>query len=296
MSTQTKQIKYEYYGVYSLQYDRQNNAVREGQEYVNLDEFLEGLSNMSIVDRDYEHEGEKVRVQVVSKMGDYWILQLVRKREGYLPGKGTEAGDFNPLQLEDDEWIGEDVTILYDGIRNTMMVQKNKNSLSVMGIERMFNYFINDSEHILQLRPQYSPIGNLTNQPDYTKIVTTFDMNRLNDENIREYNWLYQAINGTRAMNASRITITITSGRKRGEEYKLNSNEIIRLPNLSGIEGLEKLDVYKKEEQDSQVEILDLIDNKLCDFDILEHSRINPITHERIKSSMICKYNNRINN
>ena len=292
MPLQRKKIKYEYYGVYFLEYDKSENTLVPKKD--NLESFFEDISKLKVTERKYKYKEESVRIQEIKKEGQYWLMHIVKIRDGYLPGKGNEAGTFDILKLAEDEWLGEGITVLYDSKKGVMMIQRNRNGLNVSGVQEFFNYLLSDSTSILYLRPKYSFGNALESNSKCTKIGITVDMSKLNGEPIKEYKWLTSLLTSADTFHGSKVTISITNGGRRKEEYNLNSEEILRLPGLSKIDGVEKLEIGLKQDSDSRVEMLDLLDNKLCDYDTLDYSRNYPINHERIKNSMIAKYNKRL--
>lgn len=55
--------------------------------------------------------------------------------------KTTIYGESIDVDLEENEYIGHEVSILYDPFHHTMLIQRNISSLSPSGIERFLIVF-----------------------------------------------------------------------------------------------------------------------------------------------------------
>ncbi|GIO26375.1 hypothetical protein J43TS3_09860 [Ornithinibacillus bavariensis] len=73
---------------------------------------------------------------------------LVFERLDYqVPNRTTLHGESEALDLQDDEYIGIDVNVLYDPHHHIFMIQRNRSSLGPSGIESFLRTIISDYHH-----------------------------------------------------------------------------------------------------------------------------------------------------
>lgn len=113
------------------------------------------LSPQDLLERTREYKQEKARLEEISLVGDYdylWSLYFTRLRDFNLPSKAKENAPAQPFDLEDDEFIGENVSAIYDETHHILMLQRNKYSLGPAAVEDYLNNFVNQEEEVF-LRP-----------------------------------------------------------------------------------------------------------------------------------------------
>lgn len=82
-----------------------------------------------------------------SEEDDFWGIQLIKLRDTNIPTKVKENEASEPVELEDDEYLGEDITLLYEKCSSILMVQMNRFSLGITKLTEFLNY-TNDNENI----------------------------------------------------------------------------------------------------------------------------------------------------
>ncbi|QQP71224.1 hypothetical protein JHE06_05490 [Carnobacterium sp. CS13] len=97
----------------------------------------------------YEYKGEKAKLAYVSLPYDndsYCQLTFERLRDYNFPVKTKLVGDSEELDLSSDEFLGEEVTVLYDSVNSVMMIQNNRDSLGYKAIELFLNSLLQEQE------------------------------------------------------------------------------------------------------------------------------------------------------
>lgn len=115
------------------------------------------LENKTLVERTVKYKQEQARMEQFSFMGhtqNLWDMYFTRLRDFNLPSKAKKNEKTVPVDLDDDEYIGENVSAIYDQFCNLIMIQRNRYSLGPSAIEEYFNHFCNPNEEI-HLRPIY---------------------------------------------------------------------------------------------------------------------------------------------
>lgn len=293
-----KIVKFDYFRVHCLRYDQEENVVRDNGELFDLTPILSRAMTLRPTETTYNYNGEDARLQRIEKNTDdpFWKMQFLRIRKDILPGIANDEGDYNQLDLEDDEWIGEEVAVLYDESRYVLMLQRNRNSLSVSGLEKYFNYVLNDPTYIIRFKPIPLPENyrTISSNELFRKVTINFTNTAHLDELLPQGSSLLNVIKSANSFGAINVSLTLSVGRGATKDRTLNANEIMQLSHLVDIEGFTKLEVCKKQHEDTKVEVVDLIQGKLSDEEKMEYSRENPIEYSRVIRVMLNKYNDRV--
>lgn len=198
------------------------------------------------------------------------------------------------MELDEDEYIGEEVSALYDQEYNIIMLQRNRNSLSPSGIEKYFSGVLGNGD-IIELAPIPVPdeLRTVKQNQIFRKLSICFSPTNIDDEILNNANKsIIQIIRGSRDLGALRVSVTLSLGNSK-KEKTLKQEEIIELGNLENYDGFNKIQVNRREDEDTEVETVDLISGKLNDVINMEVSRINPIKYERLIIEMNNLYNSK---
>ena len=85
----------------------------------------------------------------------YYFASLVKLRPQDRIGIYKYGGERRDIRLEDDEFVGEEVSFLYDPSMKIMTLQRNRYGVSASGVEAYFQYF--SGSGYLTLRPVFTP-------------------------------------------------------------------------------------------------------------------------------------------
>lgn len=196
------------------------------------------------------------------------------------------------MELDEDEYIGEEVSALYDQEYSIVMLQRNRNSLSPSGIEKYFSGVLGNGD-LIELVPIPVPDELRTVKQDqiFRKLSIGFSPTNIDDEILNNTNKsILKIIRGSRDLGALRVLVTLSLGNSK-KENTLKQEEIIELGNLKNYDGFNKIQVNRREDEDTEIETVDLISGKLNDVITMEVSRINPIKYERLIIEMQNLYN-----
>jgi hypothetical protein len=95
----------------------------------------------------YAYNGEPSKLSYIGLPYDdhsYYQLTLERLRNYNFPVQSKLVGDSSELSLSEDEFLGEEVTALYDPENAVMMIQNNRDSLSYKAIELFLNSLLHE--------------------------------------------------------------------------------------------------------------------------------------------------------
>ncbi len=301
-----KKVRFDYFRVMSSDYDIVNNAVSMERTLFDLSQLLIRARGMEPVDTTYTLYGEDVRIQQIQRFDwshpitgiekELWKLQILRIRSNVLPGIATNTGEFNPLNLDDDEYVGEDVAVLYDPDFHLIMIQRNRNSLSPSGIEQYLNRIYDDPHHLISFSPIPIPdfMRDIGQGDIIKKVVLSLSTTNIDEDILPRNSAIARIICGARQCGAVNMTINISMGRGKNPN-SLDHDEVLGLSNADINENVvTKYEVYKKTNQDAHVEVVDLMSGILRDEENFQYSRAYPINYSRIIDCMFAKYIDRL--
>lgn len=213
---------------------------------------------------------------------EYISFQLTKMRDNMLPAKKKKGSTKEDITLDNDEYIGEFTSILYDIDNSVFMIQSNMHGVSVGQIE---SYLTLLRRRIIE-KMKLNDMSELA--CELSVIVNSFDL-----ENIRQSQMVrkirFRAADGTYTFfqddeknflgNIRRsfgektgYVIDVTVSIDRETEVKSLDKKLISdvLDNFDYIEESQHdsnllLEMTRKENEDSTTEIVNLLRPKMCD-------------------------------
>lgn len=253
-------------------------------------QYQAGVGTYKII---YEYNGEPARLADIKFEVETGFYHLIFERLNYqIPSRTTLHGESQIIELEDDEYIGIDVNLLYDPRDHVLMIQRNRDSLSTTGIESFINTILNR---------------------DIENLEGSFCLAIVSDENIKTkalrqsvYRKLHFKVTGTKADDIiSRLTrnqgdlgietveVILSSKPTRNAEIDETFSKQL-LEEYSEDPEVQKLRIRARSSEDSSIEAIDLFDYKIeaiSEFEFNENRYLNPISvFERMQNLYINEY------
>ncbi|HAO6535996.1 TPA: hypothetical protein IQC46_002711, partial [Listeria monocytogenes] len=228
------------------------------------------INKLNLEDRNIVIQGEQARLSKISlhqdKPYELFQLNLCRLREDTPGITSTISSELSNIPLEENEYIAEDINILYDNGHHVMMIQRNIHSLSATGLQVYLQNMLEQMDPNNNLTISLEPILDIyalkkaKSKDLYRKItlrVATNKVGKLLDDPIGRSFEQLESIEG------ATIEITISSESKK--KSKLKTGEIRKI-----IETIEqerelysKAEISGKDSEDSTIEKFDLLKGKL---------------------------------
>jgi hypothetical protein len=261
-----RKVKFEYFQVW-LEKD-------SGEELFDLRSWMQVLmGTTSLEKRVAEYRGERARLEEAyfDPDFDYYFLHFVRLRATNIPSKAKIDSNVEPFELEDDEYLGEEVSALYDEDRHILMLQRNKFSLGPNGIEEYLNIMWPSDKEFIRLRPIGAP-NSFVKAKKYS-IHRRLNLRLANivkarDQGIidRLKSPLKKVIDSYGEFNAINAQVILTVG--QGKEPQLDRDSVVAA--IDDIESnptlFAKAEIAVKDFDDGPVEVLDLFESKAHDY------------------------------
>lgn len=128
-----KKINFEYF---------QMTHGSEGRESLfDLEAWMHGIDSQDLQERTFPYKEDKVRLEekYFNMTYNYWFLRFMRQRTYDVPSLSGANTLSEYMELEEDQYVSEDVACLYDKKNHVLMIQKNQHSVTPVGLEQYFN-------------------------------------------------------------------------------------------------------------------------------------------------------------
>lgn len=223
--TYTRKIRVEYFRVVIA---RRDGSGRD--KNFNLEQIINKVNSMSMDARIVKYYQEEARLEKMKyeKSTGYWYLNFTRLRQTKLPLRARLNQEAKAINLDEDEYIGEDVTALYDRTNNILALQRNRDSLSATGIEYYLTKLYGQDDFGIYLRPMIDVNidKKLEKAKSYRKITLKFDTNRRKKKTILPNTSLarFAEIFNQYDSNVATLTLSLGKGNVKGS---LDSSAIV---------------------------------------------------------------------
>ncbi len=291
-----RQVKFCYYRVFIANEDKNGGTIKEK---FNLVDWLMRMEDQEMLKHIVQLSDCKVNLEQIEryKNDDIYIVRAYKLRDSNIPSKIKEGEDAQTIQLEDDEYIGEDVSFLFDRKRCICMFQHNRMSLSITKLEE----WINESYYEDGFRVIFQPI------------IDGFNINKMGKKRIRqiEFSFLNEPFSDNNSSLGQIISslgkygyaagkITLSVGRAKNKELnKTNSINLIKeLTDNSGTVSGAKIKLKQDEvceDDKARIDIIDLFENSLHDYISFDIKPRKPLDFLQVKQKMLKKYKEREN-
>lgn len=299
MGKKRKTIYFDYLRVFEQKFEAKANRVIEA--FANLDEVLEKIKDKKAVERTYVLGNDIIRIQSLNKIDNKWEILLLRLREEIFPGIADNEGNYEIKFLEDGKYYCEATTLLYDIKKSILVFQRNRYGIQFSGLEIIFNEINSNAENSrILLKPiiKNNKISILNKDYTYTTLqIAVENLAKYSAEEVSKMKntSIIGNMAAFRKYKSDVIELSLGYGRTKKKEDKLDSELVIDTVNdLHGNIYVKKLKVAVKFNEDTRVETIDLLDDRINDHILLEYSKENPITHERIISALRVLYPKKI--
>ena len=228
-------------------------------------QLIEGqLSNNSVI------------LQDASKLPNgFWKLHFIKVRDEALPGKVSSSGEYTEITLNEDEYIGEDMTVIYAPDKHLLAIQRSRLSVSAERVIQFFNGIDDKFEFKLEILIDSTKIPA-------DALIRSVEVSCLDIKG----GTLNEVIKYADTFGARSVQLKLNVGiRKKGaclSKKIMNAiNEFKENPFCS------KLKVRYQETPDDSITEIDYIKQRIEDFVFIKYSKIDTITHEKIYKAMI---------
>ena len=288
----SRKIRIEYYQVVIAP---QESGLGSREKLYDLEKLILKADHLTLEERTYEYYQEEARLDKIkyNSVDRYWYLNFIRLRQTKIPSKAKRNVEAEPLALLDDEFIGEEVTAVYDISNHILALQRNRDSLSATALEGYLSRLLDSDNQEIRLCP-IAPL-DISERLGKAKIFRKLSMKFANipispfkgDPN-SSFGQLLDYFRGCSAVTA---TVTISVGHtKKGslDNEAIQETLDIALDNRGLISGAE---VNVKDSEIDPIDTIDLFSMKSHDFITIKLEKLETIKFEEIAEEIHVKYN-----
>lgn len=148
---------------------------RENQSSVfDFNRWLHKAESLELNERIKEFRGTKARLDYLRyyPKEEAWGLRFMRLREDNIPFIVKADADAEDLKLDEDEYVGEGLHVLYDKRHQLFMVQSNRFSLGISALEFYLNAIWDMPDETIHLQPFQREIDIPTYRRKNYKTIT----------------------------------------------------------------------------------------------------------------------------
>lgn len=223
-----------------------------------------GLIQKSIEFNDTLARVDKITYDDKNKL---WCIRFMKLRDTNIPSKVKENEEAETIPLEDDEYIGEDLNLIYEKKSGIAMIQSNRFSLGISKLSE----FIQNTNADKDIRVVIQPISEIFEKKRIRKqeiksieigFANLIDLNHT----ISEDYTLSSIIKPMKNWGGIVGRIVVSLGRTK--EKSLNRTEIEQIINeIEQNKHLLSVARLKcKDDDNARTEVIDLFDNIAHDF------------------------------
>lgn len=239
------------------------------KEPFNLVNLIDKIQSDNLLLESIEFNKVLARVEKISYIedDDIWGLRFMKLRDSNVPSMAKSNQEAEPIELEDDEYIGEDITMLYERKSSVAMIQANRFSLGISRLEEFFNKLYNDEN----IRIFIDPI-NQTHDDEriqkgrYRYLELSFANLQFWGEVAERYRSLSTIISPIRKMGGYSGNIKISIGRKKNDTLDKNEVQDVISELKSNKRFIRSAKMKVADDDDTDVEIIDLFEDVFHDF------------------------------
>lgn len=295
-----KIVQFDYYRVFSKFI---KNRKVETKEF-DLNGLFEKLEKKTPLDTTSSYRDEKARIQTLKFDSEkkLWEIQFLRLRETSLPGIADDDGEFEIISLEDNKYVGEFASALYDPEKRIFILHRNKNSLTPSGLGDYLSSLFEDNTYSFELNPILSKddaASALTN-----KNFKSFNIAVYVDDFLQEIpdkkSPLYSIMKGFSEYNSGYSKFTLSLGRKKSHKFNflnkgITKDDLVMASKMKSVATLKtkvvpNITSNDMEASDVKVEEIDLLKNRLKDTHIFSVDKSDPLTHDKIYPILLGNY------
>lgn len=289
-------IKFQYYQIVSI------NAKNASKRLFNFAKWIDCMADNNLIQMEISFNEVKARIEQFNFNANkkIWGIKLFKLRDTNIPSKAKNNEDAKVIELEDGEYIGEDMLLIFDPNNGIALIQRNRLSLGISRLEEFFTYTYNkyvDEQNKIEV--YIEPILDLHGKEKiYSSKYKNLEIGFANinecvlNENRTSLGTLLQPLKNMYGVNGS-IKISLGHSRLDTLNRKLIKDLVKEINEPSNKRYVRTAKIKIQEEDDCDVEIIDLF-NDICDESLevsIESSK--GLVYSLIINAMIEKYMNK---
>lgn len=261
-------IKFQYYQIKS----KEVNVKNAKYKLFNFAKWIDNMNENRLIKVEISCNDIKARIEHFHFNSDkkIWGLRLFKLRNTNIPSKVKDNEDARIIELEDGEYLGEDLFLIYDQENGIALIQQNRFSLGISRLEELFadtyNRYVDEKNKIdINIEPILDLEGKKKlKHSNYKNLEICFaNINRcVLDENKTSLGTLLHPLKNMYGVNGS---IKISLGHSKLDTLNRKMiQDVVKEVNEPSNKAYIRSAKIKIQEEDRDVEVVDLF-NDICD-------------------------------
>ncbi|BDR66751.1 hypothetical protein DP145_11125 [Clostridium tetani] len=278
-----------------------------------LEPYIKICQQKEVSKRVVKYNGEIARLQQIVKIDnkllmdnlekekDLWRLDFIRIKTFSMSGVADEDGKYDEYylaeRLNDKQYLADPTTCIYDNNLKILIVARNRDGVLPSGILEFFKKITKENSLLYGILPTKTTFSKANSNIYRTLAIGINDIDKLDSraENFlkKRCKSVFGAIKSLAPFGNANLRLSLSMG-DRPRKYGMKSqkiNEELQALIESDINNISKLNVSSRANEDTNIEEIDLLQDKIHDKFKLGYSRKDLITHDKLYNGLLNSFN-----
>ena len=214
-------IKFSYYTVCSV-----NEKEGTDPKRFDFEAWIEKAEKLNVEQKEIEFDGTIARLECLEgdSANHIWKIRFLKLRDTNIPSIVKKEEEAKPLELEDDEYIGEDLVMIYDPKNQVAMIQSNRFAFSKGKLEKYLNkiWGVDEQKIVLLHISKKIDVAKIKGKQSRSLILRLANVHPI-EETDRP---LSKIINAYATMGGKAGNVAFTLGRGSGKKAGLDGVQV----------------------------------------------------------------------
>ena len=283
-------IKFSYYTVCSV-----NEKEVTDPKRFDFEAWIEKAEKLNVEQKEIEFDGTIARLECLEgdSANHIWKIRFLKLRDTNIPSIVKKEEEAKPLELEDDEYIGEDLVMIYDPKNQVAMIQSNRFAFSKGKLEKYLNkiWGVDEQKIVLLHISKKIDVAKIKGKQSRSLILRLANVHPI-EETDRP---LSKIINAYATMGGKAGNVAFTLGRGSGKKAGLDGVQVpIMLDDIYDNQDIVDDAILKIRDDDTNsIDIVDLFDFSLHEYIEYKLEKRTTLEFDYATRQMIEKYKDR---
>jgi hypothetical protein len=212
----------------------------------------------------------EVRLDLVEKRRDrntgdrLWYLDLTKLRDTFGPGKAARDRVVEDLDLSADEVFGEETAGLYLPDQRWLLLQYNHYGVRPSAVAGYFSGYLANQPNVYELDVKIDADAErrFFSKNDIRRFEIGIDLHEMSEAHRAHGNSLTQVAELGEELGGAKLKLVISVGAARKETLAARTKDMIA-DFVRNTEGISHAEIAGRETQHDQIEVVDLLEQKL---------------------------------
>ena len=226
------------------------------------------------------YEGCKIRIEKFDfdDKNTLWAMRILRLREDNLAFIVKPDEEAKPIELGEDEYLGEDMTMLFDITNNIAMIQRNRYALGFTNLQKAIQKIMSINGLKIDIRPITKIVDARTIQRDYFRSIEVRFSNLKNRDIDSIGGSLGMIMKTYKELDGGGGSFIVNLGRTRRNSLAKEPTRQLLSDVLDNQELFSAAILRVKDAEDNDIDIINLLDNiysVFIPYNIAERTSLN---------------------